>query len=368
MKVFRLYFILLLTLLSINILAQEVIVELRDEKPAGDGKVIIYSDGDVISVGDKNAPIGKMQVEIYKENSGNEEGKVRVGSFQQDGEFKERQDKNFSQGEPKINREQKMSSEAMKSPEAIKKTQEKIESNRNESIKTSNETNKPSEEPKRENARPGGRSSSADDGIKRYMDAVVNKNLFLPLGSGAEEKKSLFAVTALITTPKSSVESENKAIIQELGSNKGYYVSEGDSFAGNVKVLEIDDNLIKLNRSGEEMTLKLGEGTTGRGGGARGGGGKAAGSQGGDRAEVSKTPEKASRSDGSDFDASQIPPFAMEILKQRGISIDDLRNNADLREKLRKEFTERFGGGGGQQPAMMLQDRLDNRERGRRNR
>lgn len=357
MKIYTLYFMLfflLITVFSVAIPAQEAKVEIRVEKQESvkDGEVIIYSDGDVMLMDGKNAPGEKIQVEEFKgdavEINGNQ---IKIKGLQQNSESGVNQVEKPSSETRRMNREKEMSLDETKNLKAMRKAQEKMERKLNEGEKGSSEMSKPAEEYKRAVERPGGANKGAgpgDEGLKRYLDAVVNKNLFLPLGSGPEEKKSSFAVTGLISTNTNS-RKEDKAIIEEIGSNKGYYVSEGDKFAGNVEVLEIDNNVVKLDRSGEQMTLKLGEGTGGgRGGWSGGGGGRPSGGQERNRQEVSKKQETASRPSGDNFDPSQIPPFALEILKQRGISIEELQNNPDLREKLRAEFTERFGGGGGE--------------------
>lgn len=348
-------FILLLMLFSVTIQAQEGKVEIRVERQEAvkDGEIIIYSDGDVMLMDGENAPGKRIQVESFKgdavEVNGNQ---IRVKGFQKDGEPGQDQVEKPSSETRRMNREQGMSPDGMKEFDARRRIQERIDRGNSQDERKAGEMAK-TENAKKEGERPGGANKAAgsnEDGLKRYMDAVVNKNLFLPLGSGAEEKKSSYAVTALMSTNTDSRKLEDKAIIQELGSNKGYYVSEGDSFAGNVKVLAIDDNEVKLNRSGEEMTLKLGEGTGrgDRGGWSGSGGGKPSGDQKGKQQEVAKKQENASRAGGDNFDPSQIPPFALEILKQRGISIEELQNNPELREGLRREFIQRFGEGSGE--------------------
>jgi hypothetical protein len=186
----------------------------------------------------------------------------------------------------------------------------------------------------------------ADKGLKRYMDAVVKNNLFLPLGSGGEEKKTSFALTAVVSG------SGSRAIIEERGGRRSYYVSEGDTFADEVEVEDIDEQMVKLDRSGEKMELKLGEGTQsnrrrGRRGGTRGQGDREIRGQG----EEDRRPRDDSGRRGQDnFDASQIPPPIRRILEERGISIDELQRNPELREELRREFEGRFRPGGGGRP------------------
>ena len=116
-------------------------------------------------------------------------------------------------------------------------------------------------------------------GLERYTSVIVKKNLFRNLGSGGEKKKTSYALTAVISDP--SDKSENRAIIEQQGGGASYYVYEGDIFADEMEVTDIEDKSVKLNKSGEEMTLTLGEGSGGSdgGGGERSGGGGGRGSR-----------------------------------------------------------------------------------------
>jgi hypothetical protein len=253
----------------------------------------------------------------------------------------------------KIMEEENISPQDLQDPEIRRKLREKVESLRKEQQGDSSAEKAPEQEPqqrqgRRERAqrpRQGGRP--ADDGLSRYMNVVVKNNLFLPLGSGGEERRSSYALTAVISN--TSAESNDKAIIEERGGGKSYYVSEGDTFADDIKIEEIDEEVVKLNRSGEKEELRLGEGTGG--GGRRGGGGgrRPGGAPGGEgRPGESNSQEGGSNRGGQEnFDPDSIPPFARRILEERGISIDELRNNPDLRESLRREFEQRFRSSGG---------------------
>ena len=46
-----------------------------------------------------------------------------------------------------------------------------------------------------------------------------------------------------------------------------------------------------------------------------------------------------------DFDLSQLPPVALRFLEEQGISLEELRGNPELQEKLRREFEARFRAG-----------------------
>lgn len=170
----------------------------------------------------------------------------------------------------------------------------------------------------------------------------------MPLGSGRKEQKPSYVLTGVISSD--SGKSDNKAIIEQAGGQKSYFVSSGETVEGDTKVTEIDEWQVKMNRSGEQMTLKLGEGTHSgaiqgsRGGGGGGGGEGQRGPSGGRKGE-SRTDKPAGVSGGDNFNPDDIPPFVKQMLQQQGISIEDLKNNPDLREKLKQQFQQRFGGG-----------------------
>ncbi len=191
---------------------------------------------------------------------------------------------------------------------------------------------------------PGQQKTTDDKGLQRYMDVIVKKNLFMPLGSGAEAPKPNYALTAVIsnTTDKS----QPKAIIEQIGANKGFYVSVGETFADGAKVIEIDERTAKIERSGEELMLSLGVGV--QGGGGRGPRGDFRGQRNEQRQPGSErrveNRRMGSGSASGNFDPNNIPPFVRKMLEDRGISIEELQNNPDLREKLRSEFMQRFGG------------------------
>jgi hypothetical protein len=345
-------FIVLVLVCIFAILAQEpFIIELKKgEQPAENGKVIIYSDGDAITVDDSNVlkgAAGSITINA-KKGSGNSQQKqnLKERRSQQNIETGDHEEK-LSSEERQIMKDLKKDLKETKKSESKEIFQEKMASQSGSVEKIGNPNPGSSGGPKEIKDTKGANPSEA--GLKRYLDAVVNKNLFLPLGSGAEEKKSSYVVTALMSDPTNRA--DDKAIIEEIGSRKGYYVSEGDKFAGNVEVMEVNEGTVKLNRSGEEMTLRLGEGTNKGAWGGGGGGSRGEKTGGGEnRPEGAKMAEGQNRSGGGgqdNFDPSQIPPFALEIMKQRGISIEDLKNSPDLREKLRGEIMDQIKRGGG---------------------
>lgn len=191
---------------------------------------------------------------------------------------------------------------------------------------------------------PGQQKTTGGKGLQSYIDIIVKKNLFMPLGSGSEAPKPNYALTAVISdTPNKP---QPKAIIEQIGANRGFYVSVGDTFADGAKVIEIDERTAKIERSGEELTLSLGVGTQS--------GGRPRGDFRGQRVEQrqpgserrAESRQMRSEIASNNFDPNNIPPFVRKMLEDRGISIEELQNNPDLREKLRSEFMQRFRGGG----------------------
>ncbi len=332
----------------------EIIVEDKDSSEKAD--VIIVTSEDPSAAG--------AAENVETDADGSE--RRNVDANRQERNARRRQAQRFQQGESpgqrpgemfppevrKIMEEENISPQDLQDPEIRRKLREKVESLRKEREGEPSGEQAPEQEPqgrpesrgRSERPRQGGRP--ADDGLSRYVDVVVKNNLFLPLGSGGEERRSSYALTAVISDTSS--ESTNKAIIEERGGGKSYYVSEGDTFADDIKVEEIAEEVVKLDRSGDREELRLGEGTSG--GGRRGGGGgrRPGAAPGGERGpgELNRPEGGPNRGGQGDFDPNQIPPFARRILEERGISIDELRNNPDLRESLRREFEQRARGGG----------------------
>jgi len=186
-----------------------------------------------------------------------------------------------------------------------------------------------------------------NEGVNLYINAMVNKNLFMPLGWVKGEQKATYVLTGVISNAE-NIDS-SKAFIEQAGARKSFYASEGDT-VGDTKVIEITEWGAKLDRSGEQIALKLGEGSRSggegfKGGGQpqRGGGDQKPGSEG--RKDVQASAPSVQR--GGGFDASRLPPFVKQMLEERGISIEELQNNPELQQKLRQEFMQRFQGGEG---------------------
>lgn len=229
----------------------------------------------------------------------------------------------------------------IKNVENTKPNQEiKKNENKEQSIKP-NVANNPQNQPMGQPNAPGG------DDLNKYISVIAEKNLFMPLGYVKREEKPNYAVTGIISN--TSEELKPKAIIEQMGANRSFYVAEGDMVAGDAKVTDIQADQVKLNRSGEDMMLKLGVGTQGGGGGGPNPswGRPPSQNQSGD----SNSAKRASRSSGGpkgnvsgEPNLDNLPPFVRKMLEEKGISIEELKNNPELRQKLRQEFQQQFGG------------------------
>ena len=145
----------------------------------------------------------------------------------------------------KIMEEEGISPEDLKDPKVAKRLREKMEQRkREEGEKDSQQENK------------------ALKGLELYTSVIVKKNLFLQLGSGEKKREPEYALTAVLlsNTPE---ETESRAIIERKGGGESYYVVKGDTFAGEIKVVDIENTAVKLDNSGKEIELSLGEGAGG---------------------------------------------------------------------------------------------------------
>ena len=221
-----------------------------------------------------------------------------------------------------------ISPEDLKDPEIAKKLREKVEQRRREEGKDGSQPEK-----------------KALTGLRRYTSIIVKKNLFLRLGSGGEKRGPEYALTAVLLS-NNPEETENRAIIERKGGGESYYVVEGDTFAGGLEVVDIEDEAVKLDKSGEEITLSLGEGTSGGGGGGRRGGRSSGGGEeppsggGGNESRGGR-----SRRGGGGFDANNLPPRAREWMEEHGISMEEVMNDPEARQRAFRQFRQSMGGG-----------------------
>jgi hypothetical protein len=76
-------------------------------------------------------------------------------------------------------------------------------------------------------------------------DIIIKNNLFLPLGHSDVKQESL----ALVGTVGKS------AFIQE--ANKSFYVTEGESFGNNVRLISVGVNNVTIEQNGDRRNLLL---------------------------------------------------------------------------------------------------------------
>mgnify|MGYP000173927465 CR=1 FL=1 len=274
-------------------------------------------------------------------------------------DLKQKSDKNINKKEKKKIKQETRQMSKGESPQADTKNKEEKKSGENKQDQNKGQpmpqtANVPQQTP---SPQPKGQPSANNEGINLYINAIVNKNLFMPLGWVKREQKASYILTGVVSNAENI--NTSKAFIEQAGANKSYYVSPGDTI-GDAKVVEIDEWSAKLERSGEQIALKLGEGTrSGAMGGFRGEGQRQRGGGEQKPSGEARRDFQAGDSGGQrrSFDASKLPPFVKQLLEERGISIEELQNNPDLQQKLRQEFMQRFqsgefGGrrGGGETP------------------
>ncbi len=99
-------------------------------------------------------------------------------------------------------------------------------------------------------------------GAERYR-AIVQNNLFMPLGSGGEAKRKGFVLTGILG---------NSAFIQIEGSDRSFFVAEGQSFGNDAKLVQVGEDSVTIIHEVNKKELELASGMlVGHGGGARGG-------------------------------------------------------------------------------------------------
>ena len=99
------------------------------------------------------------------------------------------------------------------------------------------------------------REKSSAPGLERYM-IIAQKNLFTPLGTGGEVKRQEFAVIGILGSG-----TKNSALIQLIDGSASYYVAQGETFGNGAKLVNIGKNDVTIVHEGNEIELKLGEGT-----------------------------------------------------------------------------------------------------------
>ena len=84
-------------------------------------------------------------------------------------------------------------------------------------------------------------------GAERYR-AIIQNDLFMPLGPGGEVKREEFILTGILG---------NSAFIQMGGSDKSFYVVEGQSFGNGAKLVQVGENSVTIFHEGNEKELEL---------------------------------------------------------------------------------------------------------------
>ena len=87
-------------------------------------------------------------------------------------------------------------------------------------------------------------------GVERYR-AIVKNNLFMPLGSGDEVKRREYILTGIMG---------NSAFIQMEDSGKSFFVTEGQSFGNDAKLVQIGPGSVTIVHEGNRKELKLASG------------------------------------------------------------------------------------------------------------
>ncbi|MFC1712083.1 hypothetical protein ACFL6S_00375 [Candidatus Poribacteria bacterium] len=321
---------------------------------SGEGRVEAVEAEDDVYI-DTDVYIGGFDVEIYveEEEIKPDEDEEASGDRQRRSQRGEQPGDPFPPEAREMMEEEGISEEdLMNDPELREKFSKRVEKRIRQKRGEDSQPGEGSGERDKKKPEEGEKDAPAE-GLERYTSIIVKKNLFLQLGSGDEKRGPSYALTAVISD--TSDRSNDKAIIEQQGGGSSYYLSQGDTFAGGIELVDIEDDKVKLDNSGEEMTLNLGEGAGGgdrRGGGGRGrGGGGRRGAGGGNRpsgggGEGNKG-APPNMGGGGNFDASQLTPNIRRVLQERNISMEQLRNNPQLQQELRREFMRSRGGGDG---------------------
>ena len=102
-------------------------------------------------------------------------------------------------------------------------------------------------------------------GVERYR-AIIKNNLFMPLGSGDKVKREEFILAGILGS---------SAFIQMEGSDRSFYVAEGQSFGNDVKLVQVGKSSVTIIHEGNKKELELVSGSlASKGSGAKGGRGR----------------------------------------------------------------------------------------------
>jgi len=151
-----------------------------------------------------------------------------------------------------------------------------------------------------------------------YYKVIIEKNLFRPLGSGAEQKGPSFALLGtVIAKTKGDVD---RALIMNYQRNQSVYVAEGEKI-GDARVEKIEPRHVTLFHEGEMKDFYIQEvafiGSQGRGGGRRGGpSGRGAAPQ---QMRQAPTPNKMQQAkEMKRIETEKMEEMRRNAIKQRG--------------------------------------------------
>ncbi len=127
-------------------------------------------------------------------------------------------------------------------------------------------------------------------GEERYK-AIIQNNLFMPLGTGGEVKRKGFILTGILG---------RSAFIQMEGTDKSFYVMEGQSFGNDAKLVQVRADSVTIVHEGSKKELALVGGTlSSQGGGAKGGKSRQRQGNSGKNSKGMKTARGAGKERGS---------------------------------------------------------------------
>ena len=102
-----------------------------------------------------------------------------------------------------------------------------------------------------DNQNPANQSGSRTDAF--FYRVIVENNLFRPLGWQVPNREPKYALIATLIGSHGEIA---KALLMENASNRTYYVTTGEQI-GEATVEKIESRQVRLNISGENLTLKV---------------------------------------------------------------------------------------------------------------
>lgn len=159
------------------------------------------------------------------------------------------------------------------------------------------------------------RRDKKSNNLPSFYEVIVRKNLFRPLGWSNTKQKPPFVLCGIVRSS-----SNKKALIQKKGSSEGYYVGIGDTIALGYKVKEITEKKVLLKKDNQDLVLYFSDWVP-QGGEARQ---RLSFSTGGKPSSKLRLPEP--------------PAVLKKILKKEGLTLEEIKRDASLREKLKRKY------------------------------